>query len=105
MRTSGGRQYKNYSDSGVPHFIAPPSPLPPKRLLTGRVTHETKTFPLNEISINVPKCKNKQSVPVNRLCQLTLCFEFQSKSDRRKGHRGFALQMVSEVKYQVNTEM
>ena len=28
------------------------------------------------------------------LCQLTVCFEFQSRSDRRKGHKICALQMV-----------
>ena len=28
------------------------------------------------------------------LCQLTACFEFQNKSDRRKGHKSCALEMV-----------
>ena len=28
------------------------------------------------------------------LCQLTVCFEFQSISDRRKGHKSCALEMV-----------
>ena len=28
------------------------------------------------------------------LCQLTVCFEFQSRSDRRKGHKNCALEMV-----------
>ena len=28
------------------------------------------------------------------LCQLTVCFEFQSRSDRRKGHKSYALEMV-----------
>ena len=28
------------------------------------------------------------------LCQLTMCFEFQSRSDRRKGLKRCALQMV-----------
>ena len=28
------------------------------------------------------------------LCQLTVCFEFQSRSVRRKGHKTCALQMV-----------
>ena len=29
------------------------------------------------------------------LCQLTVCFEFQSRSDRRKGHKSCALKMES----------
>ena len=28
------------------------------------------------------------------LCQLTVCFEFQSRSDRRKKHKSCALEMV-----------
>ena len=28
------------------------------------------------------------------LCQLTVCFEFQSSRERRKGHKNCALQMV-----------
>ena len=28
------------------------------------------------------------------LCQLTVYFEFQSRSDRRKGNKSYALQMV-----------
>ena len=28
------------------------------------------------------------------LCQLTVCFEFQIRSERRKGHKSCALQMV-----------
>ena len=36
------------------------------------------------------------------LRQLTVCFEFQSRSERRKGHKSCVLQMDSEVKYQVN---
>ena len=28
------------------------------------------------------------------LCQLTVCFEFQSRSDRRKGHKSCALEML-----------
>ena len=28
------------------------------------------------------------------LCQLTVCFEFQKRSDRRKGHKSCALEMV-----------
>ena len=38
------------------------------------------------------------------LCQLTVCFEFQSKSERRKGHKSCVLQMDSEVKYQVTVK-
>ena len=32
------------------------------------------------------------------LCQLTVCFEFQSRSDRRKGHKSCALPMVFRCK-------
>ena len=32
------------------------------------------------------------------LCQLTVCFEFQSRSERRKGHKSCALQMVFKRK-------
>ena len=28
------------------------------------------------------------------LCKLIVCFEIQSRSDRRKGHKSFALEMV-----------
>ena len=28
------------------------------------------------------------------LCQLTVCFEFQIRSERRKGHKSCALQMI-----------
>ena len=28
------------------------------------------------------------------LCQLTVCFEFQSRSDRRKGHKSSALDLM-----------
>ena len=34
------------------------------------------------------------------LCQLTVCFEFQSRSESRKGHKGYALQMVFRRKVQ-----
>ena len=32
------------------------------------------------------------------LCQLTVCFEFQSRSDRRKGHKNCVLIMVFRKK-------
>ena len=38
--------------------------------------------------------KNQPSVTVNGLCQLTVCFEFQSRSETTKGHKECALQMV-----------
>ena len=34
----------------------------------------------------------------NGLCELTVCFEFQSRSDRRKGHKSCALEMVFRSK-------
>ena len=34
------------------------------------------------------------------LCQLTVCFEFQSRSEKRKGHSHCALQMVFRSKVQ-----
>ena len=34
------------------------------------------------------------------LCQLTVCFEFQSRSQRRKGHKSCALQLVLRSKVQ-----
>ena len=34
------------------------------------------------------------------LCQLTVCFEFQSRSERRKEHKSCALQKVSRSKVQ-----
>ena len=38
-------------------------------------------------------------MPVNRaLCQLTVCFEFQIRRRRRKGHRSCVLQMVFRSK-------
>ena len=38
----------------------------------------------------------KQAISAHEraLCQLTVCFEFQSKSEERKGHKSCALQMV-----------
>ena len=40
--------------------------------------------------------ENKQAISAGEraLCQLTACFEFHSRSDRRKGHKSCALQMV-----------
>ena len=39
---------------------------------------------------------NKQAISAREraLCQLTVCFEFQSRSDRRKKHKSCALEMV-----------
>ena len=37
---------------------------------------------------------NKQTVTVNGLCQLILCFDLQSTSESTKGHKSCALQMV-----------
>ena len=34
------------------------------------------------------------------LCQLTVCFEFQSRNERRKGHKSYALQMAFRSKVQ-----
>ena len=38
----------------------------------------------------------KQAISAHEwaLCQLTVCFKFQSRSDRRKGHKSCALEMV-----------
>ena len=40
--------------------------------------------------------KTKQAISAREraLCQLTVCFEFQSRSDRRKNHKSCALEMV-----------
>ena len=46
--------------------------------------------------------KKKISAREQALCQLTVCFEFQSISERRKGHKSHAQQMASEIKYKVN---
>ena len=42
----------------------------------------------------------KQAISAHEwaLCQLTVCFQFQSRSERRKQHKSFVLQMDSEVK-------
>ena len=44
--------------------------------------------PLKEIA------KQAISTRERALCQLTVCFEFQSRSDRRKKHKSCALEMV-----------
>ena len=38
----------------------------------------------------------KQAISASEqaLCQLTVCFDFQSGSDRRKGHKSYAMEMV-----------
>ena len=41
-----------------------------------------------------PNIKQAISAREQALCQLTVCFEFQSRSDRRKGHKSCALEMV-----------
>ena len=40
--------------------------------------------------------KPKQAISAREraLCQLTVCFEFQSRTDRRKGHKSCALEML-----------
>ena len=43
--------------------------------------------------------KNKKiSARERALCQLTVCFEFQSRDDRRKEHKNYALKWYSEGK-------
>ena len=39
--------------------------------------------------------KHQQAISAREraLCQLSVCFEFQSRNDRRKGHKSCALQM------------
>ena len=47
--------------------------------------------------MNFNALKNiKQAISAREraLCQLTVCFEFQSRSDRRKRHKSCALEMV-----------
>ena len=39
------------------------------------------------------KLEQAISAPEWALCQLTMCFEFQSRRDRRKGHKSCALQV------------
>ena len=43
---------------------------------------------------------NKQSVPMNGLCVSRLCFEFQSRGERSKGHKSCAMQMAFRGKVQ-----
>ena len=41
------------------------------------------------------RISNKQPVPLKKaLCQLTVCFKFQSRSERRKEHKRCALQVI-----------
>ena len=44
--------------------------------------------------------KQATSAPEWALCQLTVCFEFQSRSESRKGNKSCALQMVFRTKLQ-----
>ena len=50
----------------------------------------------SKISHITPQLKQAISARERALCQLTVCFEFQSRSDRRKGHKSCALQMVMQ---------
>ena len=45
----------------------------------------------------------KQAISAHEraLCQLTVCFEFQSRSETRKGHKSYALQMAFRSKVQI----
>ena len=47
--------------------------------------------------------KQKQTISAREraLCQLTVCFEFQSRSDRRKGHKRCACKWYSDVNNKV----
>ena len=49
------------------------------------------TFCIGELG---QKVKQAISARERALCQLTVCFEFQSRSDRRKKHKSCALEMV-----------
>ena len=42
------------------------------------------------------KVSEKQAISAHEwaLCQLSVCFEFQSRRDRRKGRKSFALQIL-----------
>ena len=48
--------------------------------------------------IRFPFMKQAISASEQALCQLTVCFEFQRRSDRRKGHKSYALEMVLRSK-------
>ena len=50
----------------------------------------------------IPVLKQAISARERALCQLTVCFGFQSRSKRRKGHKSCAQQMYLELNYQVN---
>ena len=61
---------------------------PSKKHIFGHVT--------SVIGRNVTAAYPKQAISAREraLCQLTVCFEFQSRSDRRKKHKSCALEMV-----------
>ena len=44
--------------------------------------------------LDLATIKQAISARERALCQLTVCFEFQSRSDRRKKHKSCALEMV-----------
>ena len=49
---------------------------------------------VKHLFVDCEKIKEAISTHERALCQLTVCFEFQSRSDRRKGHKSYALEMV-----------
>ena len=57
---------------------------------------EVKEHISNEEIIKLNNLQVKQAISAHEraLCQLTVCFEFQSRSDRRKKHKSCALEMV-----------
>ena len=44
--------------------------------------------------INIANLKQSMIALERALCQLTVCFEFQSRSESSRGHKSCALQMV-----------
>ena len=57
------------------------------------------------IDSDVQSKNKKQAISAREraLCQLTVCFEFQNRSDRRKGHKSCALEMVFRRKVRSNS--
>ena len=49
---------------------------------------------MTELQFLWQNLKQAISARERALCQLTVCFEFQSRSDRRKKHKSCALEMV-----------
>ena len=62
-------------------------------------------FKLQVILLSMEVTKSKQAISAREraLCQLTVCFEFQNRSDRRKGHKSCALEMVFRRKVRSNS--